>query len=333
MNLFLIAFTDRGKALADTLAAALDGDSVRCGEPLGLREWVAAHFQTGNCLIFVGAAGIAVRAVAPYVRSKTADPAVVVVDEAGGFAIPILSGHLGGANDLARTIGSICGAVPVLTTATDVNGVFAVDEWAKRQNCVIPNAEKIKEVSSLLLSGGTVRLRSDLPIAGEPPRGVRVTEEQDYDVLLSLRTRGKDVLRLVPRIAVLGVGCRRGAPRDAIEAALTAMLGKSSLYEQAICAVATIDLKKDEPGLLAFCAGHGWPLRSYSAEQLRQVEGDFTASAFVERVTGVDNVCERAAVLAANGGPIRWKKTAGNGVTTAVALMKPYHPTWRWRDE
>ena len=333
MSLFLIAFTDRGKALADTLAAALDGESVRCGEPLGLREWTAAHFQTGNNLVFIGAAGIAVRAVAPYVRDKTADPAVVVVDEAGGFAIPILSGHLGGANDLARSIAKLCGAVPVLTTATDVNGVFAVDEWAKRQNCVIPNAEKIKEVSSLLLSGGTVRLRSDWPIAGEPPRYVCVTGEKDYDVLLSLRTRGKDVLRLVPRIAVLGVGCRRGTPRDAIEAALTAMLGKSSLYEQAICAVATIDLKKDEPGLIAFCQAHGWPLRTYSAEQLKRAEGNFTASAFVERVTGVDNVCERAAVLAANDGPIRWKKTAGNGVTMAVALMKPYHPTWRWRDE
>lgn len=331
MKLSCIAFTEKGKRLADTLAAALGGEAVRCGEPMRLSEWTAVHFQTGNGLIFVGAAGIAVRAIAPYVQDKAADPAVVVVDEAGRFAIPVLSGHLGGANDLARAIGRACGAVPVLTTATDVNGVFAVDEWAKRQNCVISDVEKVKEVSGLLLAGGTVRVRSDWPIAGDPPPGVCVTAEKDHHVLLSVRTGGRDVLRLVPRVAVLGVGCRRDTPRDAIEAALTAMLGRSSLHEQAICAVATIDLKKNEPGLLAFCAAHGWPLYTYSAAQLQKAGGSFTASAFVERVTGVDNVCERSAVLAA-GGPIRGEKAAGNGVTTAVAL-KPYQPDWRWRDE
>ena len=331
MRLFLIAFTDRGKALADTLAAALGGEAVRCGEPLGIREWTDLHFQTGNSLIFVGAVGIAVRAIAPHVQDKATDPAVVVVDERGRFAVPVLSGHLGGANDLARTVGRACGAVPVLTTATDVNGVFAVDEWAKRQNCSIPNAGKIKRVSGLLLSGGTVRVRSAWPIEGDPPAGVVLVDGKDYDVRLDILTRGKDVLRLVPRIAVLGVGCRRGTPQDAIETALTAMLDKSSLHKQAICAVATIDLKKDEPGLLAFCRGHNWPLYTYGTAQLQKASGNFTASAFVERVTGVDNVCERSAVLAA-GGPILWKKAAGNGVTMAVAL-KPYQPAWRWRNE
>ena len=326
-----IAFTEKGKRLADTLAAALGGEAMRCGEPLGLAEWTAAHFSAADALVFVGAAGIAVRAIAPYVRDKSTDPAVVVVDEAGRFAIPVLSGHLGGANDLARAIGRACGAVPVLTTATDVNGVFAVDEWAKHQNCAIPNVEKVKEVSSLLLADGTVRVRSDWPIEGDPTSGVCMAAEKDYNVLLSLRTRGKDVLRLVPRIAVLGVGCKRDTPQETIEAALTAMLGKSSLHEQAICAVATIDLKKNEPGLLAFCAAHGWPLYTYSAAQLQKASGNFSSSAFVERVTGVDNVCERSAVLAA-GGPIRWKKVAGNGVAMAVAL-KPYQPDWRWRDE
>lgn len=331
MKLFLISFTDRGRALADALAAALGGEAMRCGEPLGIREWVDLHFQTGSNLIFVGAVGIAVRAIAPYVQNKATDPAVVVVDERGRFAIPVLSGHLGGANDLARAAGRACGAVPVLTTATDVNGVFAVDEWAKRQNCAVPNAGEIKRVSSLLLSGGTVRVRSDWPIAGDPPAGVCIAAEKNCDVLLSLRTQDKDVLRLVPRIAILGVGCRRGTPQEAIEAALAAMLGKSGLHEQAICAVATIDLKKDEPGLLAFCRSRNWPLHTYSAEQLRKAKGSFTASAFVESVTGVDNVCERSAVLAA-GGPLRWKKDAGNGVTMAVAL-KPYQPDWRWQDE
>ena len=331
MTLAYIAFTEKGKALADNLAAVLGGKTMRCNAPLGLEDWTAAHFTIEDGLVFVGAAGIAVRAIAPYVRDKASDPAVVVVDECGHFAVPILSGHLGGANDLARAIGKVCGAVSVLTTATDANGVFAVDEWAKRQNCAIPDTSKIKQVSSLLLAGGTVRVRSAWPVEGELPAGLAVVEDKSYDVLLGVRTKGKDVLRLVPRIAVLGVGCKSGTPRDVIEDALSAMLGKASLYEQAICAVATIDLKKHEPGLLDFCRAHGWPLYTYSAAELKTVSGHFTASTLVESVTGVDNVCERAAVLA-SGGTLAWKKAAGNGVTMAVAL-KPYQPTWRWQDE
>lgn len=331
MKLSYIAFTEKGKALADSLANVLGGETMRCGEPLGLSEWTAAHFQTGNGLVFVGAAGIAVRAVAPHINKKTTDPAVVVVDEGGHFAVPLLSGHMGGANDLARTIGKVCGAAPVLTTATDINGTFAVDEWAKRQNCAISDIGKIKPVSSLLLSGGSVRIHSSWPIEGEAPPGVTVVDSEDCDICLDIRTRGKDVLRLVPRIAVLGVGCKRGTPRETIETALAAMLDKSGLSELSICAAATIDLKKNEPGLLAFCASHGWPLYTYSAAQLQKVSGNFSSSAFVQRVTGVDNICERSAVLA-TGGPLRWKKNAGSGVTMAIAL-KPYAPTWRWQDE
>ena len=96
----------------------------------------AAQFAQSDALVFVGAVGIAVRAIAPHCRSKATDPAVVVLDECGRFAIPLLSGHLGGANDLARRLAKACGAVPVITTATDANGVFAVDEWAKHQHCL-----------------------------------------------------------------------------------------------------------------------------------------------------------------------------------------------------
>lgn len=331
MNLFYIAFSARGKALADALAAALGGEAARCGEPLDLKAWTAAHFQTGSALVFVGAAGIAVRAIAPHVRAKISDPAVVAVDEYGHFAVPLLSGHLGGANDLARSIGRACGAVAVITTATDAGGVFAVDEWAKRQNCAIVGPEKIKHVSGLLLAGGSIQVRSAWPVEGDPPAGVIPVEGNGYDVRLDIRNKGKDVLRLVPRIAVLGVGCRSGITQNALEDALAAVLGKASLYEQAICAVASIDLKKNEPALLAFCRAHGWALSTYSADALRKVPGEFTASSFVQKVTSVDNVCERAAVLA-SGGELRWKKAAGNGVTMAVAL-KPYQPTWRWQDE
>ena len=331
MKLAYLSFTEQGRQLAGRLAAALGGTSQRCGASCSLEAWTAAHFSQSDGLVYVGAAGIAVRAIAPHLKSKTTDPAVVVVDECARYAIPILSGHLGGANDLARAIGRVCGALPVLTTATDVNGVFAVDEWAKRQNCLVLNPEQIKTVSAKLLAGGTVTVQSSWPIAGQPPRNVCQTEDRGADVLLDIHPGTGEKLHLVPRIAVLGVGCKKNVSFQTLETALAAFLDRTGVCEQAISAVASIDLKKNEPGLLDLCAAHGWPLKTYPAEQLREVEGQFTPSAFVKGVTGVDNVCERSAVLA-SGGTLCQGKTARDGITMAVALA-PYQPNWRWQDE
>lgn len=307
----LISFTDRGQSLAETLAHALDGQAIRCNRGQNLDGWTREHFQTGEALIFVGAVGIAVRAVAPYVKSKTADPAVAAVDEAGRFAVPILSGHLGGANRLARQIAEICGAVPVVTTATDLNGVFAVDQWAKRQNCAILNPEGIKKVSGTLLAGGQVEISTRWPISGTPPEGV--------------------ALRLAPRVVTLGVGCKRGTSWKRLEEAFTALLARERVCEQSLCGVCSIDLKQDEPGLLAFCQKRGLSLRTFSAGELAAVEGDFSSSGFVREITGVDNVCQRAAVLG-SGGNLLGTRYAKNGVTMALAVG-PFNPDWRWNDE
>ena len=331
MKLAYLSFTEKGRQLAGRLAAALGGTAQRCGASCSLEAWKAAHISQSDGLVYVGAAGIAVRAIAPHLKSKTTDPAVVVVDECARYAIPILSGHLGGANDLARAIGRVCGAIPVLTTATDVNGVFAVDEWAKRQNCLVLNPEQIKTVSAKLLAGGTVTVQSSWPIAGQPPRNVCQTEDRGADVLLDIHPGTGEKLHLVPQIAVLGVGCKKNVSFQMLETALATFLDRTGVCEQAISAVASIDLKKEEPGLLDFCAAHGWPLKTYPAEQLRAVEGQFTPSAFVKGVTGVDNVCERSAVLA-SGGTLCQGKTAGDGITMALALA-PYQPNWRWQDE
>lgn len=149
MNIQLISFTNRGEGLANRLAEGLAGEAMRCGRPLSLDAWTRQSFLHADGLIFVGAAGIAVRAIAPYVKSKAQDPAVVVVDETGRFAISLLSGHLGGANALAQQVARLCGATPVITTATDQNGVFAVDSWAKIQGCMC----KIPRESSIFLPG------------------------------------------------------------------------------------------------------------------------------------------------------------------------------------
>ena len=156
----IISFTDKGQRLAEKIADILEGQAVRCGAEHPLSEWTRNSFSKGNALIYVGAAGIAVRAIAPFVRDKAVDPAVIVVDETGKFVIPILSGHLGGANVLASRIADEIGAEAVITTATDRNNVFSVDDWARAQRMRVENVPLIKKISACILSGGTIRVES-----------------------------------------------------------------------------------------------------------------------------------------------------------------------------
>ena len=327
MKTAFLAFTDKGLALAKRLASQLGGSAERCGGEITLTSWTHQHFKQGNALVFVGAAGIAVRAIAPYCRSKALDPAVVVVDECAHFAVPLLSGHLGGANNLARKIASVCGAVSVITTATDANGVFAVDEWAKQQGCAVAEIERIKHVSGKLLAGESIKMQSNWAVQGTAPNGVVLASAGDEpDFCLTVHSDDTQALHIVPHIGVLGVGCRRGVAVQQLEEAFAAFIKNHRLFAQCITCAASIDLKQDEAGLLEFCANHGWDVSFYSAEQLKSVQGQFTPSNFVQNVTGVDNVCERAAVLKSKG-ELAVRKQAGGGVTFALALM-PFLPKW-----
>ena len=172
MQVRIISFTDRGQQLAELLADRLCGTATRCGRDCSLAEWVRDAFDSADALIYVGAVGICVRTIAPYIKSKTRDPAVVVIDETGKYVIPVLSGHLGGANDLARRIARLTGAEPVITTATDLAHAFSVDAWARIQGCVVENPGRIKAVSSKILAGDDIVIASDFPISGEVPEHV-----------------------------------------------------------------------------------------------------------------------------------------------------------------
>ena len=329
-ELYLLSFTERGRALARRLREALGGEADCTRDGAQLRAWTAERFPIARALIFVGAAGIAVRAVAPYLVHKADDPAVVCVDEGGSFAIPLVSGHLGGANELAREIARILGATAVITTATDVNGVFAADEWARVQGCAVLGTEQIKAVSGKLLSGEPVEVKTLFPVDGEPPEGVELSDTAEPDVWVDVRPHAG--LVVAPRALRLGIGCRRGVTKETLEARFATFCRVSGVLPESIAEAATIDLKADEKGLLAFCAGHGWNLKFYSDEELLKAEGTFTASDFVETQIGVDNVCERAAMLSAGmDGELFVRKFAGEGVTFALS-RRPVRLDWRWRN-
>lgn len=330
----LIAFTKRGAALMEKLRQSLGGDTTFSQEEMAfsLSEWTGERFYSRQALIFVGAAGIAVRAIAPFVKSKAEDPAVVVIDEGANFVLPLLSGHLGGANALALEVADIVGATPVITTATDVNDCFAVDLWAKTQGLAVRQLERIKQVSSKLLAGEEIGLYSRWPVAGRPPAGLRLTDEPEAEVTVDIYDRGGSGLQLVPACCTLGIGCRRGAGADDIERAFDAFCAERGLLPQAVCSAASIDLKRDEEGLLEFCHRRGWRIAFFSAAELKALPGPFTASPFVERTVGVDNVCERSSLLATSDEDSRFlleAKYAAAGVTLALACVPP-RLDWRY---
>ena len=300
----------------------------------GLKAVVESEFESGSgsgperrrLMVFIGALGIAVRAIAPYISDKTKDPAVICVDEAVKFVIPVLSGHIGGANAFAKKIAGFFGAAAAVTTATDVNGVFAADEWAAEHELVIADIAPARQVSKALLDGEVVGLYTDYEIKGALPFGV--TADPGLRTGIAVSSNGKvrpfeNTLNLMPRILHMGIGCRKGAKFEDIDRAVTGVLHENGVDMRCVCKVASIDLKKTEDGLLAFANHYNVPVFFYTADELSKAEGQFLSSGFVKSVTSVDNVCERAAVFSAGGGRLIIKKTAKNGVTVAVA-----EPDW-----
>ncbi len=326
----LVSFTQNGAKTLSRIAGLLKDEYVeryvRTVDPSLFETSLSRFSQQAmvdcDLIIFVGAAGIAVRSVAPYLQGKAFDPAVLVVDEKSNFVIPLLSGHLGGANRLAERIADGLGAQAVITTATDLNGVFAVDAWAKMHGCIVWDVPNIKHISGALLRGEAVGLKSRFPVDGSLPAHVSLNLDSESGIFVGYNINAKPythTLHLIPRIVHLGIGCRRGISAEAVEGTVMMVLKQSGVPLAAVCTVASIDVKKDEPGLLLFCQRHDLPFVTFSADKLQNVSGGFTASGFVRQTVGVDNVCERSAACSSGGGKLLCRKTAVNGVTVALA--------------
>lgn len=294
-----------------------------------LSQWTGKMFAEKRAMIFVSATGIAVRAIAPWIRDKMTDPPVVTVDEGAQFVIPLLSGHVGGANELARHIADWLEAVPVITTATDVNGKFAVDLFASAYHMTITDRKEAKNISAAVLEGKQIGVFSDLPIK-KLPDGFVMDRWCEENICITVKDpsfpeKKASYLRLVPRAVVLGVGCRRGTDPEFMKEKVFVLLKEHGIDPAAVKAIASVDVKQDEPAVLGLkqvfdgeCLHQPCEQRFYTPEQLNQVPGDFKESAFVKKQIGVGNVCERSACAA--GGKLLVEKQAGDGITLAAAL-------------
>jgi cobalt-precorrin 5A hydrolase len=283
-------------------------------------------FKNYDALVFVMACGIVVRSIAPYIKDKVSDPAVLVVDEKGQHVISLLSGHIGGANKLANDVAQMTGGVPVITTATDINDVIAFDMFATKNNCQIENLKDLKYISSELVNGGKVGFYTDCSVRGiwpgnviedQPPGnfkyGVALTNE------LNIPYKAEKLLALRPKNLVLGIGCRKGTPVQLIASAVEDFLRRNNKSLLSVKYLASIDLKKEETGIVEFCVRKGLEFRTFSAEAIKSIEDKFDLSLFVKKSVGVGSVSEACAVLGGDNARLICPKTIYKAITLALA--------------
>ncbi len=306
------------------LSASLSSPEKNARQFNRLSERMPQCFHDYGGHVFIMSTGIVVRVIAPLIRHKTTDPAVVVMDEAGRHAVSLLSGHIGGANALARRIAAMIGAVPVITTATDATGAPAVDAIAVEAGLFIENPDAIKGVNMALLT------REPLPI--HDPHGLirkalprpeaRFSPCQDRpgvyvdDLLVDLSPR---ILILRPRWLTAGMGCNRNTPAREMRSLLLETLAAHRLSPASLERIASIDAKRDESGLLALGEQLGLPIDFFDRNRLEQAEGVRTPSAMVAKHMGTPSVCEAAAILASGNGTLIVPKQRTRNVTVAIA--------------
>ena len=340
----LWVLTPNGLKLGRRLLAALPNmdlylsDRLDAGQPAAsvrrfsrLAPALAHEFHRYRGHLFIMATGIVVREIAPLITHKSKDPAVVVMDEHGRFVISLLSGHIGGANRLAERIAEAIGATPVITTATDVNRVPAVDVVAAQLGLVIENPAAIKHVNMALLTGETIAvydpygyIEDRLPavqavsFSREPPGPDEAARVFIDDRRCELPP---DTLILRPPSLTAGIGCNRHTPLEEIRELLFSVLARHGLATQSLCCLATVDLKSDEPGLQKLAEDLNLPLHFYARDALNRVDTIQSPSAMVEKHVGVKSVCEAAAILAAQNGNLIVPKHTTPNVTVAIARI------------
>lgn len=315
--------TEQGEALAKKLSLVVKGDLFGKED---FRKNMTEAFQKYDGLVCIMATGIVVRTLAPCLVHKTSDPAVIVMDQKGNYVISLLSGHLGGANELTGKLAGITGGEAVITTATDVEKKISFDVFAKKNNLAIENIEDLKYISNQVVEGRPVDVITgkDYPIFNSQIRKVTESGKNPMVVIdekLRLET-DVPVLYLRPRTIAVGVGCKRGMDGTLIEDALKSVLEEEHISPLSIKSIATIGLKAEEPGIHQLAEHYGVPLLIVEDERIAALDFEqlgIAQSGFVKTTTGLPSVSTACAYLTSENRQIIRDKVKFKGITIALA--------------
>ena len=323
MKIAYFWLTSQGKSVVEKIQKSLGGQ-IRSNSKQNLKMQIAQDFKNYDALVFVMATGIVVRMLADLIKSKLTDPAVIVLDQQGKFVISLLSGHLGGANALACEIAAILGAVPVITTATDTEGLVAIDVFAKKNDLQIENPEKIKSINSAMLRHETITVYSDFALDLQGAKKIIRKKQLPAQVIISdriLETQ-ENALLLRPKSLVIGVGCKKNITFQALESCFLELLNKNNLSVLSVFKIATIRLKVQEPAILELCRKYRLILEIISERKIKNASQQFESSAFVEKITGLPSVAEACSYFGSDQGESLTGKVKFPGITLAICRKK-----------
>lgn len=337
MRIAIVSVSDKGKELALKLKDKLDDDSTIIRTDLyhkNVKRYLKIAFFEYDAIIAVMASGILIRSIAPYIQSKTTDPAVVNIDDNGNFAISTLSGHLGGANKLANKIAELIGATPVITTSTDVNKKLGIDVLANDLYLSIDDTSEILFFNKAILEGReitfTVNSEKNFDYLFEYLNDTSF--EINVSILQSSSVNADEIhvsldgheMVLKEKMIVVGIGCRRGKECERIHEGFVKSIGELNIHKSRVNMLASAEIKKDEKGILELSDKLGIPLNFVEIERLSLFESpDIQKSEFVKSKFGIYGVCEPSALIMAGfDSKLIYKKTSYDGVTIAIAISK-----------
>lgn len=333
MKLIAYSFTDSGFKIGKRLLdiEKLDIDHIDNKE---LEGGVKAHLETAykryDGIIFIAATGIAVRYILPYIKNKYRDLPIVVIDDMGKFSISLLSGHVGGSNYIANTIASSIGAIPVITTASDNRGFEAIDSFAKKHNYYIEDKKYLTIIMAMMVNGKKIGVLSDGKIALDYPNVEIIKNADDLDKYKNIEALitidgeiDEYAINALPYINLkrkdinIGIGCKKGIEGDLIIKAIEEELKALDFPIDRIKSMGTIDVKKDEKGIIEASRYFKCPLEIFTVEDIKPIEEMFEKSEFVKKTIGVYSVSEPSAYLL--GGELLVKKAKHKGITISIS--------------
>lgn len=332
MKIACLSFTNKGELVGQQLESFKSNDyqidhyaNKKLDE--GIKKVLPALWQEYDGLVFISATGIAVRMLAPFIEDKTLDPAVLVIDDLGRYVISLLSGHLGGANELAKDLSIVLGALPIITTASDSRGIESIDLFAQKNGYYIEDIKSVTGISSLMVNGEQVGLYTeddqiirynhlsmikDLRHINPQIKGlIMVSSREKFEDLQIPYT----VLR--PKNLNIGIGCKKGIAGHLIIKAINEELEGLNLSKDSIKNIGTVEIKKDEKGIIDAAQHFKCPLQIFTLKEIAEVDHQFEKSQFVKDTIGVYSVSGPVSFLL--GGNVVSEKSRHKGITISIA--------------